>query len=111
MDSTHVATQIVEQVKGQGMEFGIFETLTQYGALGVITLGLGAALWFMLKRQLAAEDKLKEKVEELQKELNDYIRGDATTMKNIIENNSKVLEDLKDTIMYSSKPATRAKRK
>ena len=110
MDSTQVATQVVEHVKAQGMEFGIFETLTQYGALGVITLGLGAALWFMLKRQLAAEDKLKEKVEELQKELNEYIRGDAATMKNTIENNSKVLEDLKEVILYGSK-ATKVKKR
>jgi len=27
----------------QVQSFGVFETLTQYGALGVITLGLGAA--------------------------------------------------------------------
>lgn len=47
--------------------FGIFETLAQYGALGVITLGLGAALWFLLKRQIASEDRLKSKVDELQK--------------------------------------------
>ena len=72
MDTTQVATQ--------GMEFGIFETLTQYGALGVITLGLGAALWFMLKRQLAAEDKLKEKVEELEKEVL-FLKGQATKVK------------------------------
>lgn len=110
MDSTQVATQVVEHVKAQGMEFGIFETLTQYGALGVITLGLGAALWFMLKRQLAAEDTLKQQVESLQKELNDYIRGDATVMKSTIENNSKVLEDLRDTILYN-KPATKSKKK
>ncbi len=102
MDTTQVATQ--------GMEFGIFETLTQYGALGVITLGLGAALWFMLKRQLAAEDKLKEKVEELQKELNDYIRGDAALMKTTIDLNAKVLEELKNIIMYSSQ-TTKSKKK
>lgn len=102
MDTTQVATQ--------GMEFGIFETLTQYGALGVITLGLGAALWFMLKRQLAAEDKLKEKVEELQKELNDYIRGDAALMKTTIDLNAKVLEELKNIIMYSSQ-STKSKKK
>jgi hypothetical protein len=81
--------------------FGIFETLTQYGALGVITLGLGAALWFMLKRQIATEDSLKARVESLQKELNDYIRGDAASMKNTIDNNAKALQDLKDFIMYN----------
>lgn len=80
---------------------GIFETLTQYGALGVITLGLGAALWFLLKRQIATEDALKDRVESLQKELNDYIRGDASSMKNTIDNNAKALQDLKDFIMYN----------
>mgnify|MGYP003340848538 CR=1 FL=1 len=39
--------------------FGIFETLTQYGALGVITLGLGAALWFLLKRQIVGYECVK----------------------------------------------------
>ena len=52
--------------------FGVFETLTQYGALGVITLGLGAALWFLLKRQIASEDRLKARVDELEKEIKDY---------------------------------------
>ena len=82
--------------------FGVFETLTQYGALGVITLGLGAALWFLLKRQIASEDKLKARVDELQKELNDYIRNDANNMKGALENNTKVLQDLKDIIMRTS---------
>lgn len=82
--------------------FGVFETLTQYGALGVITLGLGAALWFLLKRQIASEDKLKARVDELQKELNDYIRNDANNMKGALENNTKVLQDLKDIIMRTT---------
>lgn len=82
--------------------FGVFETLTQYGALGVITLGLGAALWFLLKRQIAAEDKLKEQVDALQKEMNDYIRNDGTNMKSSLDNNTKALQDLKDTIILSS---------
>lgn len=82
--------------------FGVFETLTQYGALGVITLGLGAALWFLLKRQIASEDKLKTRVDELQKELNDYIRNDAANMKAVLDNNTKALQDLKDIIMRST---------
>lgn len=82
--------------------FGIFETLTQYGALGVITLGLGAALWFLLKRQIATEDKLKQQVDDLQKELTSYIRGDAASVKNTVENNTRALSDLKDIILQSS---------
>ena len=82
---------------------GIFETLTQYGALGVITLGLGAVLWFMLKRQLASEDLLKTKVDSLQKEMNEYIRGDQQKMHEVIENNTRALKELHDMIFMNGK--------
>jgi len=85
----------------QAESFGVFETLTQYGALGVITLGLGAALWFLLKRQIATEDKLKSQVDELQKDLNTYIKSDAMNMKNSFDSNTKALQDLKEIIMQT----------
>lgn len=87
----------------QVQSFGVFETLTQYGALGVITLGLGAALWFLLKRQIASEDKLKTQVDALQKEMNDYIRNDQNQMRQTIDNNTKALSDLRDTIIRGKK--------
>ena len=80
-------------------QFGIFETLTQYGALGVITLGLGAALWFLLKRQIASEDRLKNRVDELEKELKDYIRNDRDQLKSVVENNTKAVENFKDILL------------
>lgn len=83
----------------QAQSFGVFETLAQYGALGIITLGLGAALWFLLKRQIASEDRLKIKVEELQKEMTDYVRNDQNHMKQTIDNNTKALTDLRDIII------------
>lgn len=83
--------------------FGVFETLTQYGALGVITLGLGAALWFLLKRQIASEDRLKQQVEDLQKEMNDYVRNDQNHMKQTIDNNTRALSDLRDMIVRGKK--------
>lgn len=83
----------------QIQSFGIFESLTNYGVLGIITVGLGAALWYLLKRQISSEDKLKARVDELQKELNDYIKHDATHMKEVLDNNTRVLQDLKDIIM------------
>lgn len=86
----------------QAQSFGVFETLTQYGALGVITLGLGAALWFLLKRQIASEDRLKSQVDDLQKELNSYVKNDAVNLKNSVDNNSRALQDLKDIILQSS---------
>ena len=83
----------------QAQSFGVFETLTQYGALGVITLGLGAALWFLLKRQIASEDKLKSQVDALQKEITDYIRNDQNQIKQTVDNNTKALSDLRDIII------------
>jgi hypothetical protein len=83
----------------QAQSFGVFETLTQYGALGVITLGLGAALWFLLKRQIASEDKLKAQVDALQKEMNDYIRNYQNQIKQNVDNNTKALSDLRDIII------------
>lgn len=84
-------------------QFGVFETLTQYGALGVITLGLGAALWFLLKRQIASEDRLKTQVDELQKEMNDYMRNDQNQLKSAIENNTKALQELRDIIVLKKR--------
>jgi hypothetical protein len=83
--------------------FGIFETLTQYGALGVIVLGLGAVLWFMLKRQIASEDELKKKVDDLQKELNGYIKTDASKVQSALDNNTQALRDLREIIIMSKK--------
>ncbi len=89
---------------------GIFETLTQYGALGVITLGLGAVLWFLLKRQIASEDMLRNKVDELQKELSEYINEDSEKLKEVINNNTNALRDLKDVILGGSR-TSKTKRK
>ena len=83
----------------QAQSFGVFETLAQYGALGVITLGLGAALWFLLKRQIASEDRLKNRVDELEKELKDYIRNDRDQLKSVVENNTKAVENFKDILL------------
>lgn len=83
--------------------FGVFETLSQYGALGVVTLALGGALWYLLKRQLASEDSLKKELHSLQKELNDYIREDQKVLKETIDNNTKALHDLRDMMISNTR--------
>lgn len=109
IDSTTV-TQVTNHIPTQAMSFGVFDTLTQYGALGVITLGLGAALWFLLKRQIASEDILKSKVDNLQKEMNDYIRNDQAMLKNSLENNTKAFQEMRD-MLISSMSGTKKTRK
>lgn len=79
--------------------FGVFETLTQYGALGVIVLGLGAVLWFMLKRQIASEDRLKARVDELEKEIKDYMKNDQNQLRTTIENNTRAMESFRDILL------------
>lgn len=83
--------------------FGIFDTLIQYGALGIVTIAMGAALWFLLKRMIKTEDKLIEKVDSLQKDMNVYIRNDQSKMREVIEHNSRAMNDLKE-IIISMKP-------
>jgi len=80
-------------------DFGVFNVLTQYGVLGLTTLGLAAAVWYLLKRQLASEESLKKKVDDLQKEMNDYIREDQHKLMNIIENNTEAMRELRDLIL------------
>jgi len=87
----------------QVQSFGVFETLTQYGALGVVTLALGYVVWSLLKRQIASEDRLKSKVEELQKEMNDYIKTDLQKVTTALENNTKAMNDLKDIIIRKNR--------
>jgi hypothetical protein len=81
------------------VDFGVFNTLTQYGILGLITLAFGGFLWFLLKRQISSEDMLKEKVEALQKEMNDYIRQDQQILRDTVNNNTKAMNDLKEIIL------------
>lgn len=79
--------------------FGTFDMLAQYGVLGLVTLGLGAGVWYLLKRQLASEERLQNKVDTLQKEINDYIRNDQHKLISIIENNTEAMRELRDIII------------
>ena len=56
-------------------------------------------MWSLLKRQIASEDRLKSKVEELQKEMNDYIKTDLQKVTTALDNNTKVMNDLRDIII------------
>ncbi len=62
MDTTVVTTTAVQN-------FGVFEQLVNYGALGLIVLALGALGWMFIKRNLAEKDRLLAKIDELEKEL------------------------------------------
>jgi hypothetical protein len=60
-DSTNVASKVPD--------FGVFEQLTNYGALGLVVLALGAAAWFFIKRTMEEKDRMQRKIDELNEEL------------------------------------------
>jgi len=53
----------------------------------------------MLKRQIASEDRLKARVDELEKELKEYIKNDQNQLRSIIENNTRTVESFKELLL------------
>lgn len=53
---------------GVPKDFGVFNQLADYGALGLAVLGLGFVAWFLFKRNLDEQDRMKRKMEELEKQ-------------------------------------------
>jgi hypothetical protein len=53
---------------------------------------------FEIKR---SEDELKKKVDDLQKELNVYIKTDAGKVQSALDNNTQALKDLREIIIMS----------
>ena len=82
---------------------GVFDSLIQYGVLGIATLGLGWACWKLLQRQLETEERLNSKVEELEKKFDVYIDNDHTKLKNLVDSNTKAYLELRDMIVVNTK--------
>lgn len=80
----------------------MFAILVQYGVIGVLILGLGAALWYLLKRQIENEEKLKARLDAVEQDLGDYLRADQGKMLQVIENNTKALKELREIIVKSN---------
>lgn len=80
------------------VDVGVFEHLAEYGVLGLVTLALGFVVWFLLRRELLSEEKLRLKTDDLQKELTTYIKEDRDRMTEALNNNSSALRDLRDMI-------------
>lgn len=53
---------------GVPQEFGVFSQLAGYGALSLAVLGLGFVAWFLLKRNLDKQNRVKRKIEELERQ-------------------------------------------
>lgn len=82
---------------------GVFDSLIQYGVLGIATLGLGWVCWKLLQRQLETEDRLNTKIDDLDKNLTKYIETDHKRLKDTVEQNTKAYLELRDTIASKRK--------
>ena len=56
-------------VDNQASQFGVFEKITDYGALGLIVLALGYVSWMFVQKKLKENEDLKKKIEDLREEL------------------------------------------
>lgn len=82
---------------------GVFDSLIQYGVLGIATLGLGWACWKLLQRQLESEENLNNKVNELEKRFDGYIENDHFKLKGLVDSNTKAYLELRDMIVINTK--------
>jgi hypothetical protein len=53
-------------IDSTAVSFGIFEQLSNYGALGLAVLALGYVAWYLVKRQLDENKRLQDKIDQLQ---------------------------------------------
>lgn len=65
--TTTVADTVSTALPSAVPNFGIFEQLANYGALGLAALALGAVCWFFIKRHLDEKDRLQRKLDEMNK--------------------------------------------
>jgi hypothetical protein len=81
---------------------GIFDSLIQYGVLGIATLGLGWVCWKLLQRQLETEERLNKKLTELEEKLSTYVEDDIENLKGLAETNRKSYLELRDLIVIKN---------
>lgn len=90
-------------LQGSPQEFGVFKTLVEYGVLGLVTLALGFVVWFLLRRELSSEQKQREKVDQLQRDLTKYIAEDRSEMMRVLRDNTEALGRLERVIDNASR--------
>ena len=86
---------------GVPKDFGVFNQLADYGALGLAVLALGFVAWFLFKRNLDEQDRMKRKMEELERQ--NFEQEDA--------NRASAIQEQAVVAKMSSAKKPRAKKK
>jgi hypothetical protein len=74
------------------MSFGIFDSLAQYGVLGLAVLALGYLCWVFLNKLMKSEDDYRQRLEELEGEY----RND---LEKKLDESTESSKSLKETVL------------
>jgi hypothetical protein len=78
---------------------GIQNYVLQYGILGVITVVLAYVAFQQYQKLIERNEMLEEKIDRVQKEMNDLLVEERDRMMKLIEDNTKALNELQRTIL------------
>ena len=78
---------------------GIQNYVLQYGLLGVIAVVLAYIAFQQYQKLIERNDMLEDKIDRVQKEMNDLLIEERDRMMKLIEDNTKALNELQKTIL------------
>ena len=78
---------------------GIQNYVLQYGILGVITVVLAYVAFQQYQKLIERNDMLEEKIDKVQREMNDLLIEERDRMMKLIEENTKALNELQKAIL------------
>lgn len=78
---------------------GIQSYILQYGILGIITVVLAYIAFQQYQKLIERNEMLEEKIDRVQKEMNDLLIEERDRMMKLIEDNTKALNELQKAIL------------
>lgn len=78
---------------------GMQNYVLQYGILGVIAVLLAYVAFQQYQKLIERNDMLEQKIDRVQKEMNDLLIEERDRMMKLIEDNTKALNELQRTIL------------
>ena len=78
---------------------GIQNYILQYGILGIITVVLAYIAFQQYQKLIERNEMLEEKIDRVQKEMNDLLIEERDRMMKLIEDNTKALNELQKAIL------------
>jgi predicted PurR-regulated permease PerM len=78
---------------------GMQNYILQYGVLGIIAVVLAYIAFQQYQKLIERNDMLEDKIDRVQKEMNDLLIEERDRMMKLIEDNTKALNELQKTIL------------